>query len=60
MMVIQRKALKEGVQLVPSKEMGNMEAYMGHCGVPDREPVLCEVQLNKEARPRVQQLSSST
>lgn len=36
-----------------------MEAYMGHCGVPDREPVPCEVQLNKEARPRVQQLSST-
>ena len=33
---------------------------MGHCGVPDREPVPCEVQLNKEASPRVQQLSSST
>lgn len=40
MIVIQRKALKEGVWLVPSKEMGNTEASTRDTADPDREPAL--------------------
>ena len=60
MTVIQRKALKEGVRLVPSKEMGNTEASTRDTVQTQTGSLPCEVQLNKEAGPRVQQLSSST